>query len=658
MNVKIKIVVALIVICLVASNTLFSQQRKLDSLEKILTSKQDTARITILLELCWEYRNTELDKAFKFGDEAIRLLESEKVKSKKQISQAYNYMGVVYRNMGDYPAALDFYFKSLKKAEEIGDFEQMGYAYQTIGNIYNRQGNYKEAILNVDKSLAIFEKLKHQRGLAYCYYIYGQIYQKMKDFKPALDNLYKSLDLRKKLKDKGSYASSMLQLGVTYQAMKNYEKAFEFYNKALGIFKKIEDYRNTVVILSKKVEIFILQSKTDSALYYSTKGLEIAEKQGIAEYAKENAHNLSRIFAIQDDYEKAYKFQTLYFTYNDTLSNLEVNNKFQSLHVNYEKNKVQYELQLLKSESQRQAYIRNTFIVAFIMISLLAFIFYRNYKERVKANKLLTEQKHEIEQKNDELYRINRNITSSINYAKRIQTAMLPFPESFSRAVDSFFIFYRPRDIVSGDFYYINHKKDKVVIVVADCTGHGVPGAFMSMIGSQLLTHIIAEKNILEPHEIVKELNIGIRHALQQDQTNNSDGMDVAVVTYNFQTKILEYAGALNSIILFKNEEMIELKADKYSIGGIKRMHEKNFTLQTMVIDQPTQVYMYTDGYRDQISKLNQRKMTAKRFKEILQDIHTSPMSAQSEMLEKKLDDWRSGFKQLDDVTVVGFEIS
>jgi serine phosphatase RsbU (regulator of sigma subunit) len=360
-------------------------------------------------------------------------------------------------------------------------------------------------------------------------------------------------------------------------------------------------------------------------------------------------------------------------------------------------------------------------------------ILYRNNKDKQKANlqlksknKQINLQKFEIEANNEELKQINEetrimldtleqqkseierkndNITSSINYARRIQNAVLPFQEymNLSLGAANFFVLYQPRDIVSGDFYWMHDTsanyglddvlvqnttelllnyspdyKEKIVLVVADCTGHGIPGAFMSMIGNELLNQIVNTNKITQPDNILKNLHIGIRYALQQEVTTNQDGMDVSIVTltknreYSTQNnpkfEKLEYAGAMNSLCFFKEDkELVEIKATKKSIGGNIGTKNTSFTLHSLdlfdpqlAVFQPLSFYLFTDGYQDQFGGENHKKFMSKNFKNLLQENQGNNFKEQHDTLKTTLINWIKVGKeqQTDDITVLGVKIN
>jgi serine phosphatase RsbU (regulator of sigma subunit) len=327
--------------------------------------------------------------------------------------------------------------------------------------------------------------------------------------------------------------------------------------------------------------------------------------------------------------------------------------------------------------------------LAVLLLAIVASIFYRNIQLKKKSNDILTQKNKEIYQqkeeisaiaenlrsanqivqlKNIEIEKKNEDILSSTNYAKRIQTAMLPLQSEMTSVFgeQNFFIYYKPRDIVSGDFYWFHSgfsTKSYAILAAADCTGHGVPGAFMSMIGNDLLNEIVHSRHIFSPELILQELNEGIRNVLKQDQTDSRDGMDISIITLwkdeNY-FKTLEYSGAMNSLYLVHNQELREVKADKKPIGGfyMNENMNRNFTKQSIELDQnPTTIYLCSDGYQDQFGGENDRKFMIKQLRETLLTISKLDLNSQRESLSRTFENWKGKQKQIDDVMIIGVKI-
>jgi len=272
----------------------------------------------------------------------------------------------------------------------------------------------------------------------------------------------------------------------------------------------------------------------------------------------------------------------------------------------------------------------------------------------------LEAQRDKLFETNEQLADKNKNITASITYAKRIQEAMLPLTNKIEQSFDDYFILFKPRDIVSGDFYWFAQKNNKTIFTAVDCTGHGVPGAFMSMIGSEILTTIV-NQGITIPSEILDYKNRYIRKALKQEQTDNQDGMDMSLCTIDKQNKIIEWAGAKNPLVYIQNKELFHVKGDSQSIGGhqlVKKKRAEFANHEISYADTPTYFYIFTDGFQDQFGGSKNRKFMVKRMKELIYDNHQKPMKEQQKILNIAIETWMKDVEQTDDILVIGFKLS
>ncbi|MFC2086237.1 PP2C family protein-serine/threonine phosphatase, partial [Bacteroidota bacterium] len=335
------------------------------------------------------------------------------------------------------------------------------------------------------------------------------------------------------------------------------------------------------------------------------------------------------------------------------------------------------EAQLKKQEAEiknRNNLIKAA-IVSLALILVIAIITFRNYKQKKAANELLAKQNKEISTK-------NKNIEHSINYAQRIQEAMLPDINSLSKYLPDSFILFKPRDVVSGDFYWfidpyklhlnlenfngdetqVSHKTAKLkdnnfIIAAVDCTGHGVPGAFMSMIGMNLLYELVSH-GVVDADEILNKLHEGIRTALKQQKTDNQDGMDITICVIKNKDKIVEYAGAKNPLLYIQDGELNKIKGDRYAVGGPQYEEIRKYKKHIINIDKPTTFYIYSDGYQDQFGGPKNMKFLTSQFKNLLVEVSNEDFLKQKEILDRTIEDWKENVKQTDDILVIGFKLS
>jgi serine phosphatase RsbU (regulator of sigma subunit) len=316
---------------------------------------------------------------------------------------------------------------------------------------------------------------------------------------------------------------------------------------------------------------------------------------------------------------------------------------------------------------EKQKLITYFVVVALILVTGLGYFIYVNYRNKKKANEILEEknrlitlQKEEIqeqkevaEMQRDQITYQKKHIADSIHYALRIQRAIIPSLELFTDEIEHF-VLYKPRDIVSGDFYWVNKKDNLWVVIAADCTGHGVPGAFMSMLGVSFLNEIVINKHIHKPDQILNELRDNIIIALKQSgaESGVKDGMDISVCAIDFNTGILEWAGANNPLFLVQNGELNHVKADKMPVAIHDRMDP--FTLNTFKLNKGDSFYTFSDGYVDQFGGENQKKFLSKNFKDVIMSMQDKSMYEQGLKLDEVFEEWKKDVEQVDDVTVIG----
>ncbi len=301
-------------------------------------------------------------------------------------------------------------------------------------------------------------------------------------------------------------------------------------------------------------------------------------------------------------------------------------------------------------------------ILCAVALSFMVFGFIKLREQRLRETQLelerqVEERTEELREQRDETEKKNQQITSSIQYARRIQQAILPSVELIEQQLPGTVIFFRPRDVVSGDFYWYLKKQNRQFIVAADCTGHGVPGALMSMLGCELLEKIVSELRLFSVDLILKELHLQIRKLLRQDETQNRDGMDLSLCMIDLDNQIVEYAGAKNPLVYFRDQEIFRIKGDAMPIGGLQLEKERTFTRHQIPLKGTTHFYLFSDGFQDQFGGADGRKFMATNFRNLLHKLHTLPARQQVEHLEETLQNWKGTERQTDDILVLGFKI-
>lgn len=644
-------------------------------------------------------------KAIDYFSKAIDLFTE--MGEKRKIAIVYNNIGLIYWDQGDHAAALEIFFKALNIFEELEDRLGIAFCRGNIGHIYEAQKKHKAALKYYFKTLEILKEIKNQGGLLECYNSIAKVYFQQEDYNAALDFYQKALEISKKVEFKEAIGDNLNGLAEVNMALGQYKQALAYLRQSLEMHQEIDlkkGVAETYLIFGK---LFIQQKNDLKAVQFLNQALQISQEIGVLEPIRDATELLSQVHQRLGNAEAAYANFRLYIQARDSLKNDAQSQKILQLEFSRERDSLQYvqekERLFFEEENKRKATTqRATFIglaLALLLILVLAYFFWERQKRNQKlhfTNQKLAESNEEIKMVNEEIQTVNEtlkttlktvesqrdDILGSINYARRIQTAILPRNDYFKELLPEHFIFFKPRDVVSGDFYWITKTEkrpfveeritekgspeilkalspEKTILTVADCTGHGVPGAFMSMIGNELLNTIIKEKHISQAAQILTELHKAVRQALQQEESNNNDGMDMALVSIDLERKKLEFAGAKNPLVYIQNNQLYQVKGDIMPIGGEQREMERRFTLHEIDISQPTTFYLFTDGYQDQFGGDHRRKFMIKRLRELLFEIHQKPMEEQKEILEQNIAHWmqEGNEKQIDDMLIIGVRL-
>jgi len=600
------------------------------------------------------YLQGKYEQALAYYGKCLKLYEE--LGDKKRIASSYNNIGIIYDRQGNYGQTLEYFRKSLKTYGEAGDKKGMATSYNNIGNIYKQQDKYKQALEYYNKALLVYEERGNKEvGMADLCNNIGVIYGDQGNYDQALSYYGKSLKIKEEMGNKQGMASSYLNMGVLYYYQGNYQEALAHYTKGLKIHTEMG---NKVGIANSCINLGSLslnQENYPEAITLGKKALALAQKTGAVVETREASDLLFKLYKKIGQPAKALEMHELYITMRDSINSIE--NKEATIKLEYQ-HKYEKEQALAEAKHQEQMILsaerakRHQFINysaggGLVMVLLFAIFIFNRLQVTRRQKKVIQEQKEMVEEQ-------KKDITDSIRYAENIQRALLPTIESINTVLPDSFVLFKPKDIVSGDFYWMQHHKDKVYFAACDCTGHGVPGAFMSMIGSSLLDEAVIEKGITKPNEIFFEVRKGFINALKQSGASGQqkDGMDAVLCSWD-QHGNLEYALAYNPLLLFRNGELIETKPDKQPVG-FHTMEQKPFTDHTLKLDKGDTVYIFSDGYPDQFGGPKNKKFMMKNFKKLLLSIQDKTMNEQKTILEDTMKEWKGDTEQIDDILVMG----
>ncbi|MBL7912581.1 MAG: tetratricopeptide repeat protein [Bacteroidia bacterium] len=623
-------------------------------------------RLKIFSTISKTYRAKSLfDSALIFADSAKAIAVTNNLHD--QFASVYDLQGLIQMRMGDYGAATEFFYKSIAAAEKEKDSAGICDGFDHLGTVSFYRHDYKTAIVNYKKALNFISQKKTMRRYISTLDNVGLGFSNLKKYDSALFYQQKAVKVIEQLNDSSFLAESYINIGSTLLNLKKFKEAELYLKKAYDINEKLgNDYALQLSNLYMG-RVLLNTGKFRQALPYMEKAYAIASKLKIPAQIKEAALSLTDVYDTLGEYKKATYYFGIVVNVTQELFDQENTKAINELSAQYETEKKQQEIQLLKQDKQikehtieKDRYAKIFIAIVACLLLLLSIIFIYRFREKKKDNNLLASQKNKIENQKEELQHKNKEITDSINYAKRIQGSVLPSTKLIKTLFPDSFIYFQPKDIVSGDFYWIAQNSNYVYYAVADCTGHGVPGAMMSMLGTSLLNQIVLNSKINSPDDILKELHFHIVRTLNENmqQRHSKDGMDIALIRIDVKNKLVAYSGAGRPLYLIKNNELVICKADKYSIGGIYDTTEVSYRLHEIKVDTLTQFYMFTDGVPDQFGGPKGKKFMTKQLQELLLETASLPVIEQEQRFKTVFESWQSETEQTDDVTLVSIRLS
>ena len=637
---------------------------QIDSLELIARNAPEEERSKMYNDLCWKLRNFDPDCALEYGKTALAY--AQKFNDTEQILRSYSFVGVCYRNLAKYKEAYEIYDKGLVLAEEVGNKEQTAYCHINIGNLYLYYDDYTQALPHLEKALKIGLDIRDSSVLGYAYLNLGRTCIGTQEYTRALTYLTECLDLRNKRgEDKDKIATVNKYLGDAEFSAGNLNNALKYYNDAINLKDEMKDYDLLSVVYGQVFEVYFKMGNYNAALVYAKECLK-ASKIRALRFRMKNAYTyLAEAYRAKRNIDSALAAYDVVMQYSDTVFNEWKIYGMSNIHFAMDMMKKKSEIEVLNRDKQlREYFIWIMVLIAVIVLGVAVFFVFQSSR-RKKTNALLSNKNHLIEMRNEEisaqrdtLAAQQKEIRDSITYAQRIQFSMLPEEETLKDYFTDGFILYKPRDVVSGDFYKIFTDKDYFVLLVADCTGHGVPGAFMSMLGMAAFNEIVGREGIRSAGEVMNLMRDMIKKTLKQDikdAMRTQDGMDAALVIVDKKTDVLYYSGAHIPFLCFRGGEEIALRPVHNPVGVY--VCERPFVSVEFPLQKGDKIYLSSDGYHSQFGGDSDRLLKTSGYKKILREVLDYGMGFQKKLLDDKFTAWQGSKKQTDDVLVVGLEV-
>ncbi|MBI3509478.1 MAG: tetratricopeptide repeat protein [Bacteroidetes bacterium] len=616
----------------------------------IKTNIEDTTRAVALNDIGWDTSYENLAVGLKYCEEALEL--SRKINFPKGMILAYNSLGTIYEDMGEYNKAIDSHNRCLQIADSIGNRYNQATSWMNLSLVYKTLREKKKAYDCASRSLSIYLELKSKRGLAVVYNNLGSIYLDIDSLDKAIDAFTTSLRYARELKRPDYEAHALSGLSSVYIQKGDSVRSEMLINRCIAILDSMQDdYDKAQAIYDHGYLLFRFHHYKDAETKYM-EAMDLFRMIGMTEQEKETWLSLSDLYEAMNDPQRSLDALKKYDAMKDSLLNEKVLRHQRELEALYDSERSASRIRQLEADGK----LTNTYVTALVagvfLLLIILFILYNRNKLRRKTNDQLTEKNAIIGEK-------NKNITDSITYARRIQEAVLPDPDLLLKNFSDSFIFYLPRDIVSGDFWWFTENEGKFFLAVADCTGHGVPGGFMSVMGAAFLSEIIVEKKVTDPGGILNALRDKVIRALHHEGDENKsvrDGMDMVMCIFNSDKTKVDFACANNPLWLVRDGKLTAFETDNFPVG----VHEgemKSFRSHSVSLCKNDMLYMFTDGFADQFGGKDGKKYKYRQMKELV--VHLSEMNGkeQHEKIETEFHDWKNELEQVDDVLVVGIRI-
>ncbi|MCW3104729.1 MAG: protein serine/threonine phosphatase [Bacteroidetes bacterium] len=632
-------------------------QVKIDSLWKVWKdpSIADTVRMKAMQRICIQgYLYSKPDSAYYYANDLYKLA----IKSNSRIFQvsALNIQGASCSMRGDDVHAIEYFTRSLKITEDMGDQKGTSAALNNIGVIYDGQEDYEKAKEYYERALKIIEKSGNKRAIALSYVNLGNVHRSLKEFERSIAYHERSLALSEEIQDDAGTGVALHSMAVAYYEMGDDAKALDLNNRSIPYYEKIGDQQGLMEVYNNLGQVYDRKGDNEKSIAYNRLALRISQEAGVAASVREASKSLYESYKKTGRYKDALEMYESYISMRDSIKNEESQKEMmkQEISYNFEKQKAldekehEKELAVAAEKENKQKVISVAVGIGLLLVLLFAVFV-------VKRLQLTRKQKYIIEQQKDLVEEKQKEILDSITYAKRLQEAILPPENAMKELFPESFILYKPKDIVAGDFYWMEKVGEVVLIAVADCTGHGVPGAMVSVVCSNALNRAVLEFGITDPGKILDKARELVLETFAKSDKDVKDGMDISLASVNVKSAEIKWAGANNPLWYIEGGEFKEITANKQPIGS--SVNPQPFTTHTLKLNKGDQFFLFTDGYADQFGGDKGKKFKSRPVKELLLQNAGLPANVQKEKLETIFMNWKTNIEQVDDVCILGVRL-
>lgn len=631
-----------------------SQNDKIkDSLLALInTCKVDTQKVLLYNELVNHFQSVDPNQVEQYGKKNLEF--TKQIGFLRGEALASQSLGEYYNAKGAYNFALEKFMVSSKIFEILKDYKKSSIVANSIGNTYLGLKDNEKALEFYKMAFDLGEKGNSKLAKAYAASGISSVYANQQKYPEAINELqYARMVFENANKDLQS-AFIYANMAELFNSMGNLDSASFYGRKALPLMERFNSRYGKSLTYQILGNIDFSRNKLNSALNYYFMTLQISEEDKAIDNQKEVCLQIFKLFEKKGNAEQALAYYKKYISLKDSIYNGDSRGQLYELQTKYNSEAKEKENKLLQQDKMIAKKSLQTQRIMFYFIGgilLLVFVFsyisFKNLKKQKKMNVILQQQKELVEQSRKE-------ILDSIMYAKRIQTTILAHRDFINDHISNNFVFFKPKDIVSGDFYWATKKNNLFYLAVCDSTGHGVPGAFMSLLSISFLNEAIGEKNILKPNEVFNYVRQKLIDNISKE--GQKDGFDGVLLCLNQDTKEITYAAANNRPVIVNDNQLIELKGDRMPVGYGER--KEDFNLHTIELKKDDTLYLFTDGYADQFGGPKGKKLMYKKLHEFLVNISSQTFESQTESLGTNFESWKGNLEQVDDVCVIGLKVA
>ncbi len=606
-------------------------------------------RVDQLNELFKKTLNKDPIQALEYTRAALDIADS--IGYDRGIAYAMNNLGVIQNRIGNLDKALEYFFNSMRLHQAIDNQDGLAATLNNIGTVYSAKKDHQKALEYFLDAYRIVEDLGDTTRLIGSLNNIGNVHLAEHEDDLAKEYYLASLKLYNNVQNKYQVFDPHTNVGNTYFRNGHYDSALYFYNKSLLIEQANENKVGEAQALHHIGVTYEQLGRHNTAVNYLVDALQLAQTVNAKPLLMDIYKSLSDTYFNQRNWLLAKDYLLLHGMVKDSIYNEESNRRISQLGRTFEMEQQEQQIELLRKESEiQQLQLKNNrnsilaiVLGATVLFCLVVFYYLKNQSNQ-KTRALLAAK--------------NKEITESIHYAQSVQSAILD-EEAIKKSFPESFILYKPKDIVSGDFYWHAKLNGSDILASVDCTGHGVAGAFMTVIGNSLLNQIVVEEKESTPASILEKLDNKLRQTLKDKQVDISNhGMDIAICKIDNSHKKLTFAGARSDLYFIRNGSINEVKGDRHTIGENLNDDSKEFQQQEICFQSNDIYYLSSDGFADQFGERSNKKFMKRKFKELLASIHHHNLNNQQQLLEKELEQWRGKLEQTDDILVMGIRLS